>query len=109
MTMKVDKPTKRYIQQRQDHWRARGIKLNGEQFTWEDFEKAVNAQFGECGICGKKLGLKLHADHEHNTGEFRGCLCNTCNLKSKNLEEAYAYYKYMLRGPVFHVEKQFEL
>lgn len=107
--MKVVKPTTRYIQKREDHWRARGIKLNGERFRWTDFEKAVDAQFGECGICGKKLGYRLHADHEHSTGEFRGGLCNRCNLITKDITIAYATYKYLMKGPVFFVDPEFYL
>ncbi|KKL77087.1 hypothetical protein LCGC14_2038410 [marine sediment metagenome] len=33
-----------------------------------------------CAICGVATqGKKLHYDHDHATGEFRGWLCQPCN------------------------------
>ena len=33
-----------------------------------------------CAICGVAVeGKKLHYDHDHATGEFRGWLCQLCN------------------------------
>jgi hypothetical protein len=42
------------------------------------YDKAVKINGGEfCGICGRepKPGRRLHRDHDHRTGEFRGLLC----------------------------------
>jgi Recombination endonuclease VII len=39
-----------------------------------------------CELCGKappnnRAGhARLHADHDHSTGEFRGWLCRVCNV-----------------------------
>jgi len=38
---------------------------------------------GKCHICGTpeiECTTKLHLDHNHATGEFRGCLCGRCNV-----------------------------
>ena len=37
---------------------------------------------GVCGICGTTESgyYDFHIDHDHETGEIRGLLCNTCNL-----------------------------
>jgi hypothetical protein len=32
-----------------------------------------------CDLCGMRVG-KMNIDHDHGTGEFRGVLCNPCNL-----------------------------
>jgi hypothetical protein len=45
-------------------------------------------QDGLCAICGKpetKIGRggevkRLAVDHDHQTGQVRGLLCNTCNI-----------------------------
>lgn len=45
--------------------------------TLEEFEAVVKKQNGCCAICGEKK--KLVADHDHDTGRFRGALCRFCN------------------------------
>lgn len=57
--------------------------------TIEDVNKMVKEQDNKCAICGSlyeqiidKLGRKkinFHIDHNHQTGEIRGLLCNDCN------------------------------
>lgn len=46
-------------------------------------EAEVEAAFmGKCDICGvpeQECLTKLHLDHDHSTGEFRGFLCGNCN------------------------------
>ena len=51
--------------------------------TREFYETLLVAQDYKCKICGKlhewtKYG-KLNVDHDHETGEIRGLLCNECN------------------------------
>jgi len=38
-------------------------------------------QFGRCAICGgvNDIDRRLSVDHNHDTGEVRGLLCNRCN------------------------------
>lgn len=42
-------------------------------------QRYVAAPDGECTICGR-YQRRLFWDHNHTTGEFRGWLCNNCNL-----------------------------
>lgn len=44
-------------------------------------EKLINSN-GVCNICAEKCshGKHLSLDHDHDTGEFRGLLCASCNL-----------------------------
>lgn len=42
----------------------------------------IAAKTGKCFICGvdeEDCTTKLHMDHDHETGEFRGWLCLSCN------------------------------
>jgi hypothetical protein len=52
-------------------------------------ESEIRESFtGSCFVCGKKEGKrKLHMDHSHTTGEFRGWLCSNCNVVIGMLKE----------------------
>ena len=52
--------------------------------THEQFEAMLAAQGGACAICpskdaGGRWGT-FHIDHDHETNEVRGPLCNPCNI-----------------------------
>ena len=50
--------------------------------TIDDKEDILAGQDYQCAICGKRLpllGHDTHIDHNHDTGEIRGILCNGCN------------------------------
>lgn len=66
--------------QRDRHLRRKyGISL-------EDYDRMLAAQAGGCAICGKRPDEQqrydryLHVDHNHETGEVRGLLCDQHNL-----------------------------
>jgi hypothetical protein len=76
--------------------------------TIEDYDKMLETQNGQCGVCGsttpnKKGFRNLFVDHNHVTGLVRGLLCHKCNtalglLKTDeqgiaNLEKAIQYLK----------------
>lgn len=42
-------------------------------------EDLFNAFTGSCELCHKPEGIKLVADHNHITNQFRGWLCRNCN------------------------------
>jgi hypothetical protein len=58
--------------------------------TEDDYRLALIAQDGRCAICGnppaegRKGGpnksARLHIDHDHAAGRFRGLLCHLCNI-----------------------------
>ncbi len=48
----------------------------------ETYDRVLKAQGGRCGICScAPRTQRLRADHDHDTGVFRGLLCNSCNHK----------------------------
>ena len=54
--------------------------------TIEDVEIILKNQGYKCAICGEELflfgssnKLTAHVDHNHETGEVRGLLCDKCN------------------------------
>lgn len=49
--------------------------------TAEEYEAILAFQGGACAICQRATGKskRLAVDHDHETGEVRGCLCSTCN------------------------------
>jgi hypothetical protein len=74
-----------------------------------DFETLWIVFKGRCGICDKTLILPLQqrgqppnsacVDHDHNTGNLRGLLCNACNkgigLLKDDLNTVYSAYKWL--------------
>ena len=48
----------------------------------EKWMALYNSQSGKCKICGcgvEVYGRATATDHDHETGEVRGILCNVCN------------------------------
>ena len=66
-------------QQRRDYaWKRKLQQDFG--LTPEDYWEMFDRQDGRCAICRDEPGWKrLAVDHDHNTGEVRGLLCNACN------------------------------
>jgi hypothetical protein len=48
--------------------------------TVDGYNKLLKKQKGKCFICQQKpSNKKLCVDHDHETGEVRGLLCDKCN------------------------------
>lgn len=47
--------------------------------TIGEYDQMLIKQNYKCAICGNKLDHP-YVDHNHETGEVRGLLCNSCNL-----------------------------
>lgn len=54
--------------------------------TEKQYQQMMRRQKGRCAIC-EQPGMKLHIDHDHDTGKVRGLLCLPCNGKLAWLEE----------------------
>ena len=65
--------------------RKADLKKNyGKDFTVERWNEIFVAQGSCCAVCkaptsGRKTGVWC-TDHDHNTGQVRGILCNGCNV-----------------------------
>ncbi|MET9199049.1 endonuclease domain-containing protein [Gordonia sp. NPDC003585] len=47
-----------------------------------DYDRLLVAQGGRCAIClTEPRGRRLAVDHNHQTGQVRGLLCDKCNRK----------------------------
>jgi hypothetical protein len=60
-------------------WKAL-LKKRG--LTEEQYDQMLAAQGGGCAICGARSSdhnKRLGVDHNHQTGEVRGILCDNCN------------------------------
>jgi len=60
-----------------------GRKLKIYGITPEDWKKMFEEQHGCCAICGTHQSMfvkPLSVDHNHDTGNVRGLLCQMCNI-----------------------------
>lgn len=75
----------------------------------DEYTKMIEAQDNLCGICGQperttdKFGKikSLAVDHNHETGEVRGLLCNTCNICLGLMKDD----KYLLESAINYLTK----
>lgn len=67
--------------------REKGLKRR-YGITEEDYKALFEAQEGKCAVCGGQQGRvhpatgepkHLAVDHDHDTNEIRGLLCDACN------------------------------
>ena len=56
----------------------RHMLVNGSPISDSIFNKMLENQSGNCGICETKMELPC-IDHDHRTGEVRMLLCQQCN------------------------------
>lgn len=66
------------------------------------YDKMVKEQSGKCLICAKEK--KLVVDHDHETGNVRGLLCNLCNLGLGAFKDSPSYLTSAIKylGTVYH-------
>lgn len=74
--------------------------------TREEYEVRFAAQGGQCLICRENGEMNLAVDHDHDTGQICGLLCQRCNAglgqfkdKSELLLRAAAYLSGSLKSP----------
>lgn len=71
--------------------------------TPEDYYEMYEEQQGLCGICGEAKSLVV--DHDHDTGDVRGLICQNCNLGIGQLKDSLVLLcqsiKYLLNPPFY--------
>ena len=94
--------------------RARKALLKKYEITEEFYEEERKAQDYRCKICGKhesnqKHG-KLYIEHCHDTGLYRGLLCNSCNTGlgafQDNIDTMLKAAEYVKENRIRHRDKQ---
>ena len=72
--------------------------------TQAAYDDILKQQNGRCAICerGQKLDSVLCVDHDHDTGQVRGLLCNQCNTGIGLLQDSIG----MLASAIIYLEKR---
>lgn len=60
------------------HTIRRNAKTRGHTPCEATIDEVIEAYAGACEVCGRE-DLTLCIDHDHETGKFRGWLCELCN------------------------------
>ena len=87
-----------YETDRRSKSRARNLKYH-RKILLEEYETQYQQQDGRCLICHMQFRLLL-VDHDHQTGQIRGLLCNGCNSAIGLLKEN----KQLLHNAVKYLE-----
>jgi len=73
--------------------------------TQADYDGLLALQYGRCAICGTtKPGTRgtWRVDHDHQTGQVRGLLCDRCNLGIGYMQDdpdiLIAAARYVMKG-----------
>lgn len=99
----------------QEKYKAYKQSMRGKHAYWKgnikslygispaEYDAKLSSQGGCCAICQRhqiEFQRRLHVDHDHETGAFRGVLCTNCNTaigkfqdSVELLERACAYLK----------------
>lgn len=92
--------SRKYYRENKDRVRRRDL-YRRHGITHEEYVKMWEYQHGCCAICGVDFKEeKSVIDHDHETGEVRGLLCNGCNRgigffmdNPQSLERAIEYLR----------------
>jgi hypothetical protein len=87
----------------------------GNAKAWDmplsEFQERLASQNNNCAICSKQItGRDIHRDHDHDTGKWRGLLCNNCNRGLGHFQDdprlLMAAAEYLVTGGVIFGAKE---
>ena len=66
-------------------WKKNGLKVIEEEFE-SIYYNYINAT--HCDLCNKEFKSRRdrHMEHNHETGEFRNIVCNSCNQRKNDIK-----------------------
>jgi len=62
----------------------------------KDLLEEQNNSCAICGINAGELNKKLSVDHNHETNQVRGLLCNSCNLGLGQFKDSVVFLSYAI-------------
>jgi len=62
----------------------------------KDLLEEQNNSCAICGINAEELSKKLSVDHNHETNQVRGLLCNSCNLGLGQFKDSVVFLSYAI-------------
>lgn len=93
----LDVPWKERVAMRAEKYTRVNLQIK-YGITLEQYQSEFAWQKGVCAICGNSAEKNLSVDHDHETGQLRGLLCQNCNLglglfgdSAERLKRAAAY------------------
>ena len=65
-------------------WKRNGV-------ICEDFDKMyeIYINTNNCNWCNKNISKRRYIEHNHNSGEVRGIVCQSCNMKMRYKDNNY--------------------
>ena len=76
---------KNYRVENKEKSRSRNL-LKYYNITIEQYQQMILDQDNKCKICEQPFAKTPCVDHNHETGEVRGILCNGCNIRVGSME-----------------------
>jgi hypothetical protein len=83
---KMQELRKKYVAENRFHYALKDSAHRAKKFgympcnaTIDELESAFKGRCEICGVLESDLSQRLHVDHDHVSGNFRGFLCGKCN------------------------------
>jgi len=96
------------------NWKYKGL-IGDYETIYKRYVNTTNCDLCNILLCdGRKGSNKKCMEHDHDTGEFRNVVCNSCNMnksdtkKPKNNKSGYKNVYYNKRDKIWRYDKTFK-